>query len=117
MYRYVAYLYAHNAWTNSCHSLYKQGAYPGRVRRRASLTYAPCSYCRQRARPKARHVGYVGSSKVVRTILSPIRTMLNWCRDAWAKHKDLDPYEAKWLYVEALLKVRIMRNCIQVVRG
>ncbi len=27
-------------------------------------------------------------------------------RDAWAKHKDLDPYEAKWLYVEALLKVR-----------
>lgn len=29
-------------------------------------------------------------------------------RDAWAKHKDLDPYEAKWLYVEALLKVRSM---------
>lgn len=26
-------------------------------------------------------------------------------RDAWAKHKDLDSYEAKWLYVEALLKV------------
>lgn len=26
-------------------------------------------------------------------------------RDAWAKHKDLDPYEAKWRYVEALLKV------------
>ncbi|KIM45895.1 hypothetical protein M413DRAFT_440947 [Hebeloma cylindrosporum] len=25
--------------------------------------------------------------------------------DAWAKHQDLDPYEAKWLYVEALLKV------------
>ncbi|PPQ92378.1 hypothetical protein CVT25_008728 [Psilocybe cyanescens] len=25
--------------------------------------------------------------------------------DAWAKHKDLDSYEAKWLYVEALLKV------------
>ncbi|KAH9894391.1 ACBP-domain-containing protein [Cubamyces lactineus] len=25
--------------------------------------------------------------------------------DAWAKHKDLDPYEAKWLYVEALMKV------------
>ncbi|KAH7916675.1 acyl CoA binding protein-domain-containing protein [Hygrophoropsis aurantiaca] len=24
--------------------------------------------------------------------------------DAWAKHKDLDPYEAKWLYVDALLK-------------
>ncbi|KAF8165057.1 ACBP-domain-containing protein [Crassisporium funariophilum] len=25
--------------------------------------------------------------------------------DAWAKHKDLDSYEARWLYVEALLKV------------
>ncbi|PCH41324.1 ACBP-domain-containing protein [Wolfiporia cocos MD-104 SS10] len=25
--------------------------------------------------------------------------------DAWAKHRDLDPYEAKWLYVDALLKV------------
>ncbi|KAJ7095097.1 hypothetical protein B0H15DRAFT_828066 [Mycena belliarum] len=25
--------------------------------------------------------------------------------DAWAKHKDLDPYEAKWLYVGALMKV------------
>ncbi|KAJ3829057.1 ACBP-domain-containing protein [Lentinula raphanica] len=25
--------------------------------------------------------------------------------DAWAKHKDLSSYEAKWLYVDALLKV------------
>lgn len=25
--------------------------------------------------------------------------------DAWAKHRDLDPYEAKWLYVDALVKV------------
>ncbi|KAF7331883.1 ACBP-domain-containing protein [Mycena kentingensis (nom. inval.)] len=25
--------------------------------------------------------------------------------DAWARHKDLDPYEAKWLYVAALMKV------------
>ncbi|KAF9468894.1 acyl CoA binding protein-domain-containing protein [Collybia nuda] len=25
--------------------------------------------------------------------------------DAWAKHRELDSYEAKWLYVEALLKV------------
>lgn len=25
--------------------------------------------------------------------------------DAWAKHKDLDTYEAKWFYVDALLKV------------
>ena len=28
-------------------------------------------------------------------------------RDAWAKHRDLNPYEAKSLYVDALLKVRI----------
>ncbi|KAF8897230.1 acyl CoA binding protein-domain-containing protein [Infundibulicybe gibba] len=25
--------------------------------------------------------------------------------DAWAKHQDLDSYEAKWLYVDALMKV------------
>ncbi|OCH95950.1 ACBP-domain-containing protein [Obba rivulosa] len=30
--------------------------------------------------------------------------------DAWAKHKDLDPYEAKWLYVDALLKVNAPCN-------
>ena len=34
--------------------------------------------------------------------------MLPRLRDAWAKHKDLDPYEAKWLYVDALLKVRVL---------
>ena len=38
--------------------------------------------------------------------------MLTATRDAWAKHKDLDPYEAKWLYVDALLKVR---TCINVI--
>ena len=27
-------------------------------------------------------------------------------RDAWDKHRDLDSYEAKWLYVDALLKAR-----------
>lgn len=27
------------------------------------------------------------------------------CRDAWEKRKDLDKYEAKWRYVEALMKV------------
>jgi hypothetical protein len=30
---------------------------------------------------------------------------IHMCRDAWAKHNDLEAYEAKWLYVEALLKV------------
>lgn len=28
-------------------------------------------------------------------------------RDAWAKHKDLDQYQAKFMYIEALLKVYI----------
>jgi hypothetical protein len=27
-------------------------------------------------------------------------------RDAWAKNKDLEAYEAKWLYVDAMLKAR-----------
>lgn len=31
-------------------------------------------------------------------------------RDAWAKHKDLDSYEAKWLYVDALMKVTSRRG-------
>jgi hypothetical protein len=31
-------------------------------------------------------------------------------RDAWAKHKDLDSYEAKWLYVDAVLKVSLPRT-------
>lgn len=31
--------------------------------------------------------------------------MILLSRDAWAKHKDMELYEAKWLYVEALLKV------------
>ena len=30
-------------------------------------------------------------------------------RDAWAKHKDLESYEAKWKYVDALLKVSSLR--------
>ncbi|KAF8351189.1 acyl-CoA-binding protein [Amanita rubescens] len=42
----------------------------------------------------------------VNTLRPGIWDMLGRAKwDAWAKHKDLDPYEAKWLYVEALLKV------------
>ena len=33
-----------------------------------------------------------------------------WFRDAWEKHKDLDRYEAKWLYVDALMKVTSQRG-------
>lgn len=35
-------------------------------------------------------------------------------RDAWAKHKDLDSYEAKWLYVDALLKVTYISSIFYV---
>lgn len=58
-------------------------------------------------------MGYAGKSEVVRiTTHSRVAFHLVYLlRDAWAKHKDLDPYEAKWLYVEALLKVRSGSRC------
>jgi hypothetical protein len=33
-------------------------------------------------------------------------------RDAWAKNKDLESYEAKWLYVDAMLKARFRVSCL-----
>ncbi|KAF8640065.1 hypothetical protein AX17_001306 [Amanita inopinata Kibby_2008] len=45
----------------------------------------------------------VGNVKLPRPGIWDMLGRAKW--DAWAKHKDLDPYEAKWLYVEALLKV------------
>ena len=33
-------------------------------------------------------------------------------RDAWAQNKDLEQYEAKWLYVDAMLKVPSFFFCI-----
>ena len=51
-------------------------------------------------------MGYAGKGEVVRIVTSVIDLPSTYVtRDAWAKHKDLDSYEAKWLYVEALLKV------------
>ena len=37
-------------------------------------------------------------------------------RDAWAKHKDLDSYEAKWLYVDELLRVSIPCTSLENTR-
>ncbi|KAF7980931.1 hypothetical protein HWV62_36149 [Athelia sp. TMB] len=41
--------------------------------------------------------------------IGPIQTTyeekLTMYRDAWAQHKDLDSYEAKWLYTDAMMKV------------
>lgn len=38
-------------------------------------------------------------------------------RDAWAKHKDLDQFEARWLYVDALLKVCTAFMCVCLPRS
>ncbi|SJL01508.1 uncharacterized protein ARMOST_04830 [Armillaria ostoyae] len=45
----------------------------------------------------------VGNVKSPRPAMWDMLGRAKW--DAWAKHKDLDSYEAKWLYVDALLKV------------
>lgn len=45
----------------------------------------------------------VGNVKSPRPAVWDMLGRAKW--DEWAKHKDLDPSEAKWLYVEALLKV------------
>ncbi|THH12917.1 hypothetical protein EW146_g7255, partial [Bondarzewia mesenterica] len=45
----------------------------------------------------------VGNVKTPRPGFLDMLGRAKW--DAWAKHNDLDPYEAKWLYVDALLKV------------
>ncbi|KAJ8522951.1 hypothetical protein ONZ45_g517 [Pleurotus djamor] len=45
----------------------------------------------------------VGNVKAPRPGIFDMLGRAKW--DAWAKHKDLESYEAKWMYVEALLKV------------
>ncbi|KAL0949861.1 hypothetical protein HGRIS_009894 [Hohenbuehelia grisea] len=45
----------------------------------------------------------VGNVKGARPAMWDMLARAKW--DAWAKHKDLEPYQAKWLYVDALLKV------------
>ncbi|KAH9951822.1 ACBP-domain-containing protein [Amylocystis lapponica] len=45
----------------------------------------------------------VGNVQSPRPSMWDMLSRAKW--DAWAKHKDLDSYEAKWLYVDALLKV------------
>ncbi|KAH7888020.1 ACBP-domain-containing protein [Phlebopus sp. FC_14] len=44
----------------------------------------------------------IGNVNVSRPGIFDMLGRAKW--DAWAKHKDLDPHEAKWLYVDALLK-------------
>ncbi|KNZ79197.1 Acyl-CoA-binding like protein [Termitomyces sp. J132] len=44
----------------------------------------------------------VGNVKTPRPGMWDMLGRAKW--DAWAKHRDLDPLEAKWLYVDALLK-------------
>ncbi|KAG6833829.1 hypothetical protein H0H87_011763 [Tephrocybe sp. NHM501043] len=46
----------------------------------------------------------VGNVKTPRPGIWDMLGRAKW--DAWAKHRDLDHFEAKWLYVDALLKAR-----------
>lgn len=66
------------------------------------------SYGRECEEPQTWDMGHAGTCKMVGTAENTFFRVPADCRDrdAWAKHKDLDTYEAKWLYVEALLKVR-----------
>jgi len=45
----------------------------------------------------------IGNVKSPRPAMWDMLGRAKW--DAWAKHKDLESYEAKWLYVDALMKV------------
>jgi hypothetical protein len=77
---------------------------------RVSLTYVTVhSDSWQCSRHSSGHVGYAREGEVVsssRHFPFALSRVNEHTRDAWAKHKDLDPYESKWFYVDALLKVR-----------
>lgn len=63
------------------------------------------------------YVGYARAGKVVsscRPLLVALSRANEHARDAWAKHKGLDSYEAKWRYVDALLKVGFHTTVIPV---
>jgi hypothetical protein len=80
------------------------------VLHRPRLDIYPSSNRRQCHFASTRHMGHARPSKMV-CLVGPISTTdmrLSQSRDAWAKHKDLDPYEAKWLYVATLMKA-----CVQ----
>jgi hypothetical protein len=70
------------------------------------------SDCWERQSATSANLGYAWTSKMVRADCprphcdSRVTTHVHAFRDAWEKQKDLDSYEAKWLYVDALLKVR-----------
>ncbi|KAG6335038.1 hypothetical protein ID866_4040 [Astraeus odoratus] len=49
----------------------------------------------------------VGNVKPPRPGLLDMLGRAKW--DAWTKVKDMDSYEAKWRYVDALLRVRVLR--------
>lgn len=105
---------------NASRSLYKQGDCAHAAHYLGSNAHDPLpppSYCWQCSRASSECLGHAWEGKVVRTILSHLSRIITCqtSRDAWAKHKDLDPHEAKWLYVDALLKVRILRQVLSSV--
>ena len=91
------------------------------------------SYCWQCEGLSTCDVGYAGSCKMVSSRVFCLRRALlllsadrvgftcffdahylffapSSIRDAWAKHKDLGPYEAKWQYVEEVLRVSCFKG-------
>lgn len=70
----------------------------------SSLTPAYSNYRKCRI-AEAWNMGYAGQGQMVRNNFILLFQLQLETRDAWAKHKDLNSYEAKWLYVDALLKV------------
>jgi hypothetical protein len=79
------------------------------------MLYTVRSDCGQRARRSTGDVGHARAGKVVsscRFLHCALSHVNERRRDAWAKHKDLDPYEAKWLYVDALLRVWFSQNAV-----
>jgi hypothetical protein len=76
----------------------------------ASFIQSYISHCGERKDTTPGNVGHAWSGKVVSTILRHpyFDLIFHFSRDEWAKHKDLDQYEAKSLYIDALLKVRCL---------
>lgn len=90
-----------------CSSLYKQGELIISRGYNPPPTPSRLSDRRERHVTETGNLGYARSRQMVYFAKPSLYVYpgLHHCRDAWAKHKDLDFYEAKWLYVDALLKV------------
>lgn len=95
-----------------CRKLTVYIACTSRVRRFSPVTVLTAQVLRSDRRKceitSSWYMGYAWSSQMVKQrykLFHMVSFLISSGRDAWAKHKNLDTFEAKWLYVEALLKV------------